>query len=633
MMKIIITAALVYVTLIAKSQEVVNLDPVSITPSRFAQKISETGRSVTVIDGKMISRLPVNSLDELLKYAASVEIQQRGPAGAQADIVIRGGTFQQVLVLMDGVKLNDPITGHFSAYMPIVTSQVERIEILRGPAAAAYGSEAVGGVINIISKTFAAFKKEKSFTGNASVAAGEYGYLSADAGFQRNTEKINYSLAAQTNNASGQLLRGTNRGYFHNNSISANAGFVLNNNWNLFLHSSYDSRDFAAQNFYTTFVSDTAVEIVNTWWNHAKLKHQGKNSTDEIDLAYKNTSDHYVFNPVAIANDNKSGLITLQYLHTENVSGRLVYNYGLLAEQKKIRSNDRGDHENINGAAFGSVFFKWNNFSVNPGLRLVHDKNYGTELLPQANLSYRLHKLVLRASAGRAIRSADFTERYNNYNKTIVNSGNIGNPDLQAENSWSYEAGADLFLERFKFSVSGFYRDQDNVIDWVPTAYADMPRKTNLNPAGSYALAKNIKEVNTSGVELEINYSHSFSSEHQLSANASATVLNSSGTDSVPSFYIISHAKALYQQNLVYRYKNFQLGITSIIKERKPQQLAGIKAEITPNYWLVNAKLSYNYNKMTAFVAVNNVGNIKYSDLLGSSMPGSWSTAGLSYSF
>ncbi len=632
-MKIIITAALLFVTIITKAQEVLNLDPVSVTPSRFAQKISETGRSVTVIDGNMISRLPVNSLDELLKYASSVEMQQRGPAGSQADIVIRGGTFQQVLVLMDGVKLNDPITGHFSAYMPIVPSQIERIEILKGPAAAAYGSEAVGGVINIISKTFAAFKKEKSFSGNAAVSAGEYGYLAANAGFQQNNQKINYSLAAQTTNANGQLLRGNNRGYFHNHTVSGNAGFAIGSNWHLLLHSSYDSRDFAAQNFYTTFVSDTAEEKVNTWWNHAKLKHSGKNSSDEIDLAYKNTTDHYMFNPVAIANDNKSGLITLQYVHTKKMSNELIYNYGLLAEQKTIRSNDRGNHDNINGAAFGSVFFKWNNLSVNPGLRVVHDKNYGTELLPQANLAYRVHKVNVRASAGRAIRSADFTERFNNYNKIIVNSGNIGNPDLQAEDSWSYEAGADLFLKSFKFSASAFYRNQDNVIDWAPTAYADMPRTTNLNPAGRYALAKNINAVNTSGIELEVNYSRLFSPRHQLYANASVTFLNSSSTDSVPSFYIISHAKALYQQTIAYTFNNFQLGITSIFKERKAQQLPAIKAAITKNYWLVNTKLSYNFKKMTAFIAVNNIGDTNYSDLLGSQMPGSWTTVGLAYSF
>ena len=632
-MKSFIASLLFLLSVVCHAQEVINLDPLSVTNSRTQQKISETGRSITVIEGKLIRQLPVNSLDDLLKYVSSVEIQQRGPAGAQADIVIRGGTFQQVLVLMDGIKLNDPITGHFSAYMPIVASQIERIEILKGPAAAAYGSEAVGGVINIISKTFAAFKKEKTTTGSAGVSAGEYGFLSANAGFHQTNKKINYSLAAQSTNAKGQLLRGSNRGYFHNNILSANAAIELKNNWKLLAHSSYDSRDFAAQNFYTTFVSDTATEKVNTWWNHVKLQHTNSRSTDEIDVAYKKTSDHYLFNPKAIANDNNSGLLSLQYVHTQTLSKQLFYNAGIMAEQKNIRSNDRGNHDNTHFAAFGSVIYKLKNLTLNPGVRIVQDKNYGVELLPQANIAYRAGKLALRANAGKSIRSADFTERYNNYNKVLVRSGNIGNPDLQTENSWSYETGADLLLNKFKFSAAWFYRNQDDVIDWVATPYASMPRKENLIPTGSYALAKNIKQVNTSGLELEVNFRQRFNKTHQLYVNASATFLRSTSSDSIPSFYIISHAKTLLQQTVVYSIKDFSFSLTSIYKERNPQNAPGIKAFTSRDYWLVNAKVSYRYKMVDAFVAVNNIGNIDYSDLLGSKMPQSWTTAGLAVSF
>ncbi|HRF24346.1 MAG TPA: TonB-dependent receptor plug domain-containing protein, partial [Chitinophagaceae bacterium] len=88
------------------------------------------------------------------RYLPGVEVQQRGPQGSQSDIVLRGGTFQQVLVIIDGIKLNDPLTGHFNSYIPINTDEIERIEILKGAASAIYGSEAVGGVINIITKTF-----------------------------------------------------------------------------------------------------------------------------------------------------------------------------------------------------------------------------------------------------------------------------------------------------------------------------------------------------------------------------------------------------------------------------------------------------------------------------------------------
>jgi vitamin B12 transporter len=632
-MKCLLTILLSFISLFCLGQDVINLDPLSVTNSRTQQKISETGRSITVIDGKLINQMPVNSLDDVLRYVSSVEIQQRGPAGSQADIVIRGGTFQQVLVLMDGIKLNDPITGHFSAYMPIVASQIDRIEILKGPAAAAYGSEAVGGVINIISKTFAAFTKEKKTKGNAAVSAGEYGFFSANAGFQKTNEKINYSVAAQTTNASGQLLRGSNRGYFHNNILSANAAMALNKHWKLLAHSSYDSRDFAAQNFYTTFVSDTATEKVNTWWNHLKLKHSTSSSTDEIDIAYKKTSDNYLYNPRSIANDNKSGLLFLQYVHTKNVSKKLFYNAGLMAEEKIIRSNDRGNHTNTNIAGFGSFIYTLKKITFNPGLRMVYDKNYGVELLPQANIAYRSGILALRANAGRSIRSADFTERYNNYNKAVVGSGNIGNPDLQTENSWSYETGADIILKHFKFSAAWFYRNQDDVIDWVRTPYASMPRKENLLPTGTYALAKNIKEVNTSGLELEINYRRQFSKANQLYVNASATFFRSTSPDSIPSFYIISHAKTLLQQTIVYTHNNWSVGLTSIYKERNPGEAPGIKAFISRDYWLVNAKASYRFKMLDAFVSVNNIGNISYSDLLGSKMPQSWTTAGLAVSF
>src|SRR5690606_24554045 len=128
------------------------------------------------------SSLPVRSIDELLRYIPGVEVQLRGPMGAQSDIVMRGGTFQQVLVILDGMRLNDPNTGHFNSYIPIAPAEIDRIEILKGASSAIYGSEAVGGVIHIISRSFASkkgiTKKELSLQGSV----GEYDLYSAQAG-------------------------------------------------------------------------------------------------------------------------------------------------------------------------------------------------------------------------------------------------------------------------------------------------------------------------------------------------------------------------------------------------------------------------------------------------------------------
>ena len=617
------------------AQNPLELDPVTLTTTRTPQKASETGRSITVIDGNLFKQLPVLSIDELLKYVPGVEVQSRGPMGAQSDIVMRGGTFQQVLVLVDGMKLNDPITGHFSSYIPIAPSEIDRIEVLRGPAAAIYGAEAVGGVINVITKTFNQFKKEKNTTAKIGLALGEYGLMNVNAGFHNSGPKINTAMGILSNNSTGQLLRGQTRGYLYNQTLSGSIAFMMKYNWQLSLRSSYDSRDFSAQNFYTTYKSDTATEKVNTWWNQVQLKQQKEKYSQQVDVLYKETFDHYLYNPRSIANENKSRLLMLQYLYAKKINQRINLSLGAQLDRRSILSNDRGNHATQHGAAFGNILLNQNNWKIAPSLRLDWDENYGAAVRPQLNIAYQLNKITLRTNAGKAIRSADFTERYNNYNKAVVSSGSIGDPNLGTENSWSYEAGADLMLNRFfKLSTSAFYRDQNNVIDFVTTPYASMPRKDNLVVGATYALAKNIQKVTTKGVEIEFAYKKTIAADKTIFINSGITFLQSVSSDPVPSFYIISHAKILLQSNLVYTCKKISIATNFIYKQRGSQQVTAIDAVISSNYFLWNTKLSYTLiNKLNVFIAVNNVTNITYSDLLGSRMPGRWTTAGVNFNW
>ncbi|MBU3715128.1 MAG: TonB-dependent receptor, partial [Ferruginibacter sp.] len=304
-MKKIYSSLFLFFAIGAKAQIFTTMEPVNISNSRSLQKNSVTGKNITVVEGALFEKLPVVSLDEFLKYIPGIEIQQRGPAGAQADIIIRGGTFQQVLVLIDGVKINDPITGHFSGYMPVTPSEIERIEIIKGPAAAMYGSEAVGGIVNIISKTAFSYKKVKKQRLSVGVTGGEFGLINAHAHLYGTGEKLNYSIGVLSNNASGQLLRSNNRGYFYNQTFSGSIVKQFNNQWQLFLQSSFDNRDFAAQNFYTPFLSDTAEEKVTTFWNHGQLKKNGNSSSEQIDAVYKNTFDNYAFNNSSTSNKNR----------------------------------------------------------------------------------------------------------------------------------------------------------------------------------------------------------------------------------------------------------------------------------------------------------------------------------------
>ena len=151
----------IFISIKTSSQQETTLDPVTITATLNPSPASKTGRNIVTVTGEMFNKLPVHSLDDLLRYLPGIEVQQRGPAGSQSDIVLRGGTFQQVLVIIDGLRINDPNSGHFTSYIPIAPAEIERIEILKGASSAIYGSEAVGGVINIITKSFAARKNQQ----------------------------------------------------------------------------------------------------------------------------------------------------------------------------------------------------------------------------------------------------------------------------------------------------------------------------------------------------------------------------------------------------------------------------------------------------------------------------------------
>lgn len=612
------------------------LDPVTVTSSLIEKRSSETGRNITIIKGETIAKLPVHSLDELLKYIPGVEAQMRGPQGSQADISIRGGTFQQVLVILDGLRLNDPNTGHFSGYIPISPAEIERIEILKGASSAVYGSDAVGGVINVITKAFSNKMQQEDTQVGAQVATGEYGLLNANAGGYYQNDGVTIDAGFLSNNSSGVLQRGT-RGYFHNTAASAGAMIRFNSFWDLSLRTAYDKRDFAAQNFYTTYASDTASEKISSWWNQARLHYQKGNTQMSIDAGYKSLEDEYYFNPSSAPNNNRSHLFqteaTLQQRFTEYT--QLIAGFNM--QNRDIRSNDRGNHTINTAAPFVSLVQKvGENFMLNPSLRVEFYGALAPEWVPQLTTSYKIRTIQFRASGGKTIRNADFTELYNNYNKALVKSGSIGNPGLVAEKSWTYEAGIDWFCQsKLKVSTSFFQRFHSKLIDWVTTPYADMPRQDNLAAGSVYALAKNVAEVNTTGWETDLTYTQGFANGHTLLLNGGFVWMYSSSSEINPSFYILSHARFLANAMATYDAGPVSVSFTGIYKVRNPQQASAIDAVITKDYFLLNGRVAYRIigKALAAFVQIDNIFNRTYSDLLGAPMPGRWLQGGLSFNF
>lgn len=615
---------------VAAQDSTVLLDNAVVTANQAVQQQKESGRNILSVKGTAFSTLPVHSVDDLLRYLPGIEVQQRGPQGSQSDITVRGGTFQQVLVIIDGVKLNDPLTGHFNMYIPVHPSEIDRVEILKGAASAIWGSEAVGGVVNIITKTFSGKQFKNEY--RARILAGEYGLFNADGYFRWSDKKNQVCGGLLSNNASGQTLRGT-RGFFHLYTANLSYSRLLTGSWRLSIRAAADFRNFNAQNYYTSFTSDTAREKVNSGWIQAGLQKKYPKGQLQIDAAYKKLRDQYGFRPAAAPNDNHTNFYTAQVYYTGAINKQTGFTLGTQANRKEIKSNDRGNHALWHGALYGIFRHQpGGSFYINESLRLDYDESYGWVLVPQVNMAWSPSRLTLRAAAGRSFRDADFTERYNNYNKTLVTSGRIGNPALEAEYSWNAEAGADYYFSpRFRVSSSLFYRDYRNLIDWANTAYADMPRKDNLVPTGSYALARNTEQIRTSGLELDLIYHENTWQHGQLLAMAGLTWLNSKNSDSVPSLYISSHARFLLNFSTAMTIRSFTFSLTGVYKYRNEQKAAALNAALTRSYAVLNARIAYRFpgDKGKIFLQADNLFNKKYSDFLGSAMPGRWLSGGI----
>ena len=615
------------------SAQEITLDPVTVSTSMLEKRTSETGRNLTVIRGEDIQSLPANSLDELLRYLPGLEIQARGAMGAQSDISLRGGTFQQVLVVVDGLRVNDPTTGHFSSYIPVSPSEISRIEILKGASSSIYGSEAVGGVISVITKTFEGNLRQDGAMVEGSAAAGAYGLLNGKIGGHLKSGKLTVAGGVMSNNASGQELRGMN-GFFHNHTASLSARYQVTDHLYVAYRAAFDQRDFAAQNFYTALASDTATEKVSGWWHQLEVGRKKGTSAFTFRGGYKKATDDYLYNSVSIPNQNISGLWQGLGTWQKEFSGHTDLIAGVHYQQRQIRSNDRGNHTLQQVAPFLAASHRIGDLTLHPSLRLDWRERIGSELVPQLNVSYKLDSWQLRASAGKTIRDADFTERYNNFNKPVVTGGSVGNPSLKAERSLSYEFGFDWFYGiNWKVSATFFQRSQKDMIDYVPTPYDLMPRKDNLVPSGSYALAENIASVKTKGAELDVQYDYRLSDYHRISGAAGITLLDSGQPGAVPSFYLSSHAKVLVNAYASYRFRRLNVSVNGLYKKRTPREASDLVTKVEKSYFLLNAQAAFDLipKKLTLYLQADNLTNTVYSDLLGAVMPRRWVMGGVKF--
>ena len=423
------------------------------------------------------------------------------------------------------------------------------------------------------------------------------------------------------------------RNYFDIKNISLSAGFKINDLWELKVRSSILYSDFNARYFYTSYLSDKSTEITSNWFNRVQL--QRKTSTSsllDINASYKRSSDEFLYTPTSDPNIHTMEYLNFTVNNSNEINEKLIFKSGIQADLRKIESNDRGNHSDYHFGAYLMGVYKSNNLVLTTIAREDYDENYGFEFCPQINAAYNLPNLALRASAGRSIRAADYTERYNN-NIALKTYIRLGNPNLIAERGWSEEIGINYSLSKNAlFKATIFSRQSSNIIDYILTNESDIDSDIGvLVPGANYTFAKNIKDVHVNGFELELNSKFLISENSTLNCQMGYTFTDI--TNDTLGIYLSSFAKHLVNAQLILNYNSFQFSISGLYKERTAQAAESISSNLESSYGLLNARVGYGLldNKLSLNVQILNLLDKEYQNILGAKMPGRWLMGGISW--
>ena len=430
------------------------------------------------------------------------------------------------------------------------------------------------------------------------------------------------------------------RNYFDIKNISLSTGFKLNDLWELKVRSSILYGDFNARYFYTNSVYDKSTEITSNWVNRAQLQRKtNSGSILDINASYKRSNDEFIFSP----NFPSTNIHTMEYTNFtinnfKEINDKLIVKTGIQTDLRKIESNDRGNHSDYHFGGYLMGVYKSNNLVLTTIAREDFDENYGFEFCPQLSSSYSMNNIILRASAGKSIRAADYTERYVSNNIIdLTPERNLGNPNLMAERGWSEEIGINYYpFKNTLLKATIFGRQSGNIIDYVLTNESEIGSVSeigSLYTGADYFFAKNIKDVFVNGFELELNTKFLLSENSDLNWQMGYTYTSISNDNL--GIYLSSFAKHLLNTQLILKYNSFQFSISGLYKERTTQSAESISSELENSFGLLNARVGYGLmdNKLSFNVQILNLLDKEYQNILGAKMPKRWIMGGINWTF
>jgi iron complex outermembrane receptor protein len=446
---------------------------VVVTAAATPVELGTVTRTLTVITRDEIARLPVQSLADVLRVSGLVDVRARGERGVQTDFAIRGAHFGQMLVLVDGVRLNDAQSGHHNGDIPIPLDAVERIEVLHGPGSSLFGADAFGGTINVITRAGAAPPSVVVQTGSFGLAAGR-----GKVGFTRGA--VQQLLSASLDRSGGFMVeRGfATAGVSSRTSFGGDGGLLVSYLW----------KDFGANGFYGNSPS-------HEWTNQTLVSADRNLGTfggwrvGSV-ASYRTHGDHFLWDvrrPGVAENRHRTHAVLGALRASRGAGARGSVTTGVEGGADWIRSTNLGDHATQRASAFGEWRYALtSDAQLDASLRVDRYAEFGTSWSPALGVGWwPAASLRLRASTGRALRVPTFTERY------YSDPAHLARSEVGAETAWAAETGADLLLPRgWVVAATLFGRMDADVIDWLRPTAADRWRTYNIH------------DVDTLGVEL-----------------------------------------------------------------------------------------------------------------------------------
>lgn len=623
-----------------KTDRELTLDEVSVTGSRTPLTRAQAARMVTVLERADIQAAPVQSVNDLLKYVASVDVRQRGPIGAQTDISIRGGNYEQITILLNGINICDPQTGHNAFDFPVDISEIERIEVLEGPAGRVYGTSSLLGAINIVTRP------RPASSVSAHIEGGSYGYLSAGA-------RANVASGKWNNQLSGSYSRSD--GYQRNSAGGLNSDYsggkafyqgtydddIVSVSW----HAGLSTKDFGSNTFYGAKWDDQFEHTLKTYTAlqaetkkgsfHLKPSIYWNHSYDRFEL-FRDAAEKYPFNyhRTDIFGVNLNGYF--DWILGRTAVGAELRNEDLLSgnlgealdNPHHISSTDRYYDHGINRTNISFVVehnILLRRFTLSAGLVAVKNSWNGMNMkvYPGIDASYRIgDSFKIFANYNTSLRMPSVTELYYSV------GGHVADKNLKPEEISSVEAGVKYADHGITTQASVYHNNWKNMIDWI--------RYTADGPDAPWQ-SVNFTEVKATGfqAQLTLNFRQIVPTQRILkSFNASYDYLfqDKDIDSSVESKYSLEYLRhklvANLQLNIVSR---LDLGINFRWQDRRGiyTDFDGTVKEYSP-YSVVDARLSWTAPKYKLYLEANNIFDKTYIDYGCVPQPGTWLIAGLS---